>query len=436
MIKRIVILILLLTPSIGKSQSMYFPPLLGNTWDTLSPATLGWCEPKIDSLLDYLEAKNSKAFILLKDGKIVIEKYFGTFTIDSVWYWASAGKTLTGFTVGIAQQEGLLSIQDTTSDYLGNGWTVCPPLKEEKITIRHQLTMSSGLDDGVSDHYCTLDTCLQYLADAGTRWAYHNGPYTLLDSVIESATGQSLNSYITQKIKNPTGMTGAFFPSGYNNVFFSKPRSMARFGLLMLNQGNWNGNQILTDTSYFQQMVNSSQALNPSYGYLTWLNGKSSFMAPGLQFNFPGSFSPNAPNDMFAALGKDGQIINVVPSQNLVYIRMGNAPGAGEVPITFNDTVWLKLNEVMCNTASFPNLTPEALFSVSPNPFQDIVTIQNRTQGRVEVILMDVTGKTLFSELFHDAEFKLNLSTFSIGIYLMKVVSSDGKSLVQRIVKN
>lgn len=434
--KKLIVLLFLLQSYIGQTQSLYFPPLIGNTWDTLSPASLGWCEPQIDSLLDYLEAKNSKAFILLKDGKIVIEKYFGTFTIDSVWYWASAGKTLTGFTVGIAQQEGFLSIQDTTSDYLGTGWTVCPPLKEEKITIRHQLTMSSGFDDGVPDHYCTLDTCLQYLADAGTRWAYHNGPYTLLDSVIESATGQSLNSYFTQKVKNPTGMTGAFFPSGFNNVFFSKPRSMARFGLLMLSQGNWNGNQILTDTNYYQQMVSSSQTLNPSYGYLTWLNGKSSFMVPGLQFNFPGSFSPNAPSDMIAALGKDGQIINIVPSQNLVYIRMGNAPGAGEVPIAFNDTVWIKLNEVMCNTTSLSSLTSDVAFSISPNPFHDVVTIQNKTQGRVEVILMDITGKQMFSEFFSDAEFKLNLSDFSNGMYLMKLISNDGKSLVKRIVKN
>jgi CubicO group peptidase (beta-lactamase class C family) len=231
-------------------------------------------------------------------------------------------------------------------------------------------------------------------------------------------------------------MTGAFIPSGYNNVFFSKPRSMARFGLLMLNQGNWNGNQILTDTNYFQQMVNSSQTLNPSYGYLTWLNGKSSFKVPGLQFNFPGSFSPNAPNDMIAALGKDGQIINIVPSQNLVYIRMGNAPGAGEVPITFNDTVWIKLNAVMCNTTSLSSLNPEASFTVSPNPFHDVVTIQNKTQDRVEVILMDVTGKRMFSKFFSDADFKLNLSTFSNGMYLMKVISNEGKSLVKRIVKN
>jgi CubicO group peptidase (beta-lactamase class C family) len=113
--------------------------------------------------------------------------------------------------------------------------------------------MTSGLDDGVPDHFCTLDTCLIYKADAGTRWAYHNGPYTLLDEVVEQATGQTLNAYTTQKLKNPTGMTGAFVPVGYNNVYFSNARSMARFGLLMLNQGNWNGNPIMTDQAYFQQ---------------------------------------------------------------------------------------------------------------------------------------------------------------------------------------
>jgi CubicO group peptidase (beta-lactamase class C family) len=413
---------------------MYFPPVLGNTWDTLSPASLGWCEPKIDSLLDYLEAKNSKAFILLKDGKIVIEKYFGTFTTDSLWYWASAGKTLTAFTVGIAQQEGFLSIQDTTADYLGTGWTVCPPPKEEKITIRNQLTMTSGLDDGVPDHYCTLDTCLQYLADAGTRWAYHNGPYTLLDSVIEVATGQTLNNYITQKVKSPTGMTGSFFQIGYNNVFISKPRSMARFGLLLLNQRTWNGNQILTDTSYFQQMVNTSQPLNPSYGYLTWLNGKSSFMAPGLQFNFPGSMCPNAPNDMYAALGKDGQIINVVPSQNLVYIRMGNAPGVGEVPITFNDTIWIKLNEVMCNTASLSSLTRTDNISIYPNPASDLLFIKFPDGKNYQLKILDVSGRVLKVYDSLNSETQLSTSSLIHGIYFLQFTNEEGIIFTKRVV--
>ena len=71
-----------------KAQSLYFPPINGNEWQTLSPASLGWCEERIDSLYDVLEENNTKAFIVLKDGKIILEKYFGTFQQDSVWYWA------------------------------------------------------------------------------------------------------------------------------------------------------------------------------------------------------------------------------------------------------------------------------------------------------------------------------------------------------------
>ena len=246
----------------GKSQSLYFPPVSGNVWDTLSPSSLNWCPNKIDSLYSYLDSNNSVSFILLKDGKIVLEKYFGTHTISSPWYWASAGKTITAFMTGIAQQEGYLSILDTTAKYLGNGWTSCLPTKEEKITIRNQLTMTTGLDDGVANNDCTIDTCLVYKSDAGTRWAYHNAPYTLLDSVIEVATGTTLNGYTTQKLKNPIGMFGLFVKSGYNNVYYSDSRSMARFALLMLNKGNWNGNQIMTDTSYFHAMTHTSQNLN------------------------------------------------------------------------------------------------------------------------------------------------------------------------------
>ena len=88
--------------------------------------------------------------------------------------------------------------------------------------------------------------------------------------VIENATGLSLNTYVNQKLKIPTGMNGAFITSGYNNVFISTPRSMARFGLLILNRGNWNGTAIMTDSVYFNAMTNSSQALNDSYGCLLY----------------------------------------------------------------------------------------------------------------------------------------------------------------------
>jgi hypothetical protein len=202
-------------PAIGLlAQPSYFPPTVGSTWETTDPADLGWCEPRIDSLYDFLEQENSKAFILLKDGRIVLEQYFNGHNANALWYWASAGKTLTAFMVGIAQQEGHLAIEDATSDHLGEGWTSCTAEQEAAITVRDQLTMTTGLDDGVAQLDCTQPSCLQYLVEPGTRWSYHNAPYTLLDQVVESATGATLNQYTTQKVKTPTGMTGATGPTG------------------------------------------------------------------------------------------------------------------------------------------------------------------------------------------------------------------------------
>jgi CubicO group peptidase (beta-lactamase class C family) len=339
--------VLILASLLGRAQ-IYFPPTTGNTWATVTPAELGWCEDQIPQLLSFLESNNTKAFIVLKNGKIVIENYFGTFTQDSLWYWASAGKTLTSYLVGIAQQNGQLSINDLTSSYLGSGWTSCTVAQENNITVRNQLTMTSGLDDGVADEYCTLPSCLQYLAPAGTRWAYHNAPYTLLDGVLEGATGQTLNGLVFSALKQPTGMDGFFIQSGYNNVYLSTARSMARFGILMQNGGNWNGNQLMSDANYFQEMITPSQNPNNSYGYLWWLNGQSSYMVPGSQLVLPGMLFPHAPSDVYAALGKNGQFLNVSPSEGLVFIRMGNAPDNSLVPFLLNDQIWEKLNYVMC----------------------------------------------------------------------------------------
>jgi CubicO group peptidase (beta-lactamase class C family) len=426
--KRILILLIIFFTVKLSAQSLYFPPLVGNTWDTISPASLGWCDDKMDSLLNYLGNRNTKAFILLKDGKIVVEKYYGSFTQDSVWYWASAGKSLTGFTIGIAQQEGHLSISDTTSQHIGTGWTVEPLAKENMITIRHQITMTTGLDDGVPDYTCTLPSCLQYLADAGNRWAYHNGPYTLLDSVIEYSTGMSLNAYVNQKVCLPTGMQGLYIHSGYNNVFYSKPRTMARFGLLVLNKGVWNGNPIMTDTTYFHDMVNTSQLLNPSYGYLWWLNGKSGFMIPTLQTVFPGPINPSAPDDMFAAVGKDGQLINIVPSENLVFIRMGNSPGAGgAVPLFFNDTIWQYLNQVFCN-ASINENPFDQQFNIYPNPvIENEFTVQSEhTINQVQIF--SLSGQLIQTYTIEDqTTFQLEKPLGSSGMFMIEINTRVGK---------
>ena len=328
--------------------TMYYPPVSGAEWQTTNPSTLSWNTTQLSDLYTYLQTKNTKAFLILKDGKIVAEKYFGTFTADSNWYWASAGKTMTGLLIGIAQQEGILNINNKTSQYLGNGWTSMPLAKENLITIRHQLTMTTGMDNTVPDDDCTLPSCLQYKADAGTRWFYQNATYTLLDKVVENASGKTYNAYFQEKIRDRIGMNGLWFKSGYNNVYYSTPRSMARFGLLLLNKGKWNSTAILNDSTYFNTQISTSQNLNLSYGYLTWLNGKTSHMLPGTSIVFNGMIAPNAPADMYAALGKNDQKIYVVPSQKIIVIRMGDAANNSQLAVSsFDNELWGKLKLVI-----------------------------------------------------------------------------------------
>jgi CubicO group peptidase (beta-lactamase class C family) len=415
------------------AQSLYFPPLSGDEWERISPDSLAWCEERIISLYDVLEDNNTKAFIVLKDGRIVLEKYFGSFQQDSIWYWASAGKSLTACLMGIAQQEGFLSIDDATSEYLGKGWTSCTPGQEGAITIRHQLSMTTGLDDIDQDPFCTDVECLHCITDAGLRWAYHNAPYTLLDGVIETATGRNLNLYFQQKIRLSTGITGLFVQVGFNNIFFSTPRSMARFGLFALNRGHWDGVAVMTDSVYVDQMIHSSQHLNLSYGFLWWLNGQASYMLPGLQFVFQGSLMPHAPDDMFSALGKNGQYINVVPSQHMVVVRMGNAPEDSDVPVALNDVIWEHLGQLACGTTSTSGTKPSIPdVMIWPNPGSGPFSI--RIPGRrFDVEVFDMWGRQVYS---HQSAYETHdmLTGLASGVYWVRMLTTQKEVYVQKLV--
>lgn len=425
MVRNLLLSGLLALPASLNAQSLYFPPNGSTTWDTLSPATLGWCPDRIDSLVNFVGSRNSKALLILKDGKIVLEHYYGTFTEDSLWYWASAGKTLTAMLTGIAQEEGYLDIDNASSTYLGTGWTSATPSQEAQITVRNQLTMTSGLDDGLGDADCTDPSCLQYLADPGTRWAYHNAPYTLLDDVIANATGSTFSSYFNSRIRNPLGMDGFWFPGGspYNNVYYSRPRSMARFGLLALSGGVWNTDTILHDVGYFTDMTTPSQGLNESYGYLWWLNGQPSFMIPSVQFVFPGMLMPDAPADMICGLGKNDQLLNVVPSQNMVVVRMGNeAYGSLSVATVFNNEIWQYINQLTCTTDVADAPVRSSTLGAYPNPSADQVTVTLPANANWnDLRLTDALGREV---LVRRNGAVLDLTTLPSGTYTLSLRAS------------
>jgi CubicO group peptidase (beta-lactamase class C family) len=328
----------------SNEEAMYFPPIGSSTWETKTPTSLGWNQSQVQPLLDYLEMKNTKGFIILHNGKIVIENYFNGHSATDAWYWASAGKTLTATVTGIAEQEGYLNINNKVSDYLGTGWTSAPLAKENLITNKHLLSMTSGLNDALGDNIEPAN--LQYVADAGTRWAYHN-VYVKLQDIVSEVTGQTWSNYFNTKLRDKIGMTGIWFQSGENRVYWSNTRSMARFGLLSINQGNWDGNQII-NSIYFNNSTNTSQNLNLAYGYMWWLNGKANYRLPQTQFQFNGTLIPNAPNDMYCALGKDDQKIYVVPSKKLVIVRLGEAADGTNFALSnFDNELWQKINAVI-----------------------------------------------------------------------------------------
>ncbi len=327
---------------------MYFPPLEGDVWDTTTIEDLGWNKDATQPLYNFLEENSTDAFIILKNGRIVIEKYFGDFNATKNHSWNSAAKTLTSITVGIAQEEGHILIDNPSSDYLGVGWSSLAPEEEQSITVRNHLTMTTGLDYTIENNFCTDKECLVFKNDPNSFWYYHNAPYTILDNVVSGAVNQDFKDYFNSKIRDKIGMQGTWIKTGYLNLYFSTARSMARFGLLNLNKGKWDETTILGDQTYFSMATTTSQDFNPSYGYLFWLNGKSSFRLPESEESYPGKLIPLAPDDLFAGLGAFDQKLYVVPSKNLVVVRIGDAANTNELgPTSFDNELWGKINALI-----------------------------------------------------------------------------------------
>lgn len=394
----------------------YFP-MSGQNWTTIGFEEAGWCSDSLASLIQYLDQEDTKAFIVLYDGKILVEHYFDEFTADSLWYWASAGKSLTSSLVGIAQSEGSININSPVSTYLNSGWSSMTTEQENAVTVRHELTMTTGLNDNVSNDDCTLPSCLTYLAESGSRWAYHNAPYSLLYQVLQNATGVSINQFFTQKIGIPCGISGLYYPSGtYSKIFVSSSRDMAKFGLLLQAQGNWNGNQVIP-SSYFQEMIAPSQEINDAYGYLTWLNTDGLYMVPGPQIQIPGRIAPSAPLDMYAGLGKNGQVVCAAPSKNLTFIRMGN--GANDlISLSILENIWNKMQWFFCTT------------EVVNSDYDNFQVMNNGSSpslrnGEVKpIVIFDSSGRLINNEI----------SELIPGLYFVQVVSNGQTRLVKWVV--
>ncbi|HYC85345.1 MAG TPA: serine hydrolase [Chryseosolibacter sp.] len=320
----------------------YFPPISGDTWEAVNPGGLGWNSDSLNSVLRFLGSTNTYGFIILYKGRIAAEHYWNDWNLRTKYPVASAAKSITAMLIGIAQDKGLVDVKRPTSDFLGTGWTALPLQKESLIRLHHHLSMTTGLDE--SEDQCVSPACLKYKTDPGQRWVYHNAPYNLLHAVLEKVSGKNIDEFTRTALAAKIGMQNW---SWSDHTLELSTRDMARFGLLIQNEGTWSGTVVLKSKEYFKDMFRSSNPFNKAYGLLWWLNGKGSYMIPGQPEVKNGKLVPSAPADMVAAMGKGDIKVYIVPGQDLVVVRHGADTGTETFgPSSFDEALWSRLVHV------------------------------------------------------------------------------------------
>jgi hypothetical protein len=155
-------------------------------------------------------------------------------------------------------------------------------------------------------------------------------------------------------------------------------------------------------------------------------------MLPGLQFVFPGSLIPNAPDDLYAALGKNGQYLNVVPSQQLVVVRMGNAPDSNEVSVALNNLIWEHLNGFICgSTGTEISLSNSSPISIYPNPTHDYFSV-HMPESYFSVVVYDLFGRMVHQQDQVFEQMQVNWKGIP-GVYLVRVMTGEHQVSIRKI---
>ena len=209
------------------------------------------------------------SYLIVKNDRLVFEEYFGGYSADKRHDLRSVTKSIIALLIGIAIDEGLFSLDDPVQKHLRELQnSKNPDPRKAEITIRHLLTMSSGLDcndwdqksKGQEDRIYKKKDWIQALADLpmihkpGTESFYCTGGVMMLATILERTSGMSLAEYAEKHLFAPMGITN--YQWGHTNKkdvisagkrLYMLPRDLAKLGLLVMHHGEWSGKQIVPE---------------------------------------------------------------------------------------------------------------------------------------------------------------------------------------------
>jgi CubicO group peptidase (beta-lactamase class C family) len=311
-------------------------------WETVDAAESGFDPAVLETLAEEAESEDSHCLLVARHGRIVGEWYFAGKDEESTQEVFSATKSFTSLLVGIAQDDGDLDIDEPASDQI----TEWQGTDSEVVTIRNLLSNDSGRSWSLVQDYVQLVQApdktgfaigLTQEQPPGEVWAYNNAAIQTLEQVLEVATGEQTPDFAQARVLDPLGMDDSVLRAdgeGNGLAFMglsSTCRDMARFGQLLLQDGTWDGEQIVS-SEYLAEATTPSQELNTAYGYLIWLNRKG--LLAGATNPTSGRRStpedqaqmvPGAPEELFWALGLGGQVVQVDKETDTVVVRLGTA---------------------------------------------------------------------------------------------------------------
>lgn len=353
--------------SIPVRKRAYWPT---TGWQTADAKSAGLNAQGLDELTAFLfpprgneadrKGTRTDGFVLIKDGKLVYEKYTTPYAVEKPHLAWSATKSFVQALVGIAVKDGLLKVDDPAGKYF-------PELDKggrEQIKIDHLLRMSSGIDWEEGYEASPLKSAVVAMlytrgradmasfvatypmkAPPGSRWYYSSGDSNVLMGILKRRIGEGYADMPWKRLFDPMGMkvtwerdaSGTFVGSSY---IYATPRDLAKFGFLYLNDGVWDGNRILPEG-----WVRYAATVAPAYplsdlpdedleengGAHWWLNA----VKVPRKDNRPW---PSAPRSVFAALGHWGQSIFVFPEEDIIAVRV-----ADDRDGTFNKNEYLRL---------------------------------------------------------------------------------------------